>query len=336
MSTLKAYWRQARPWLLALYILGITAALLYYNVELTIELVTAILFGGALLTQRGLLFLRDWGAFVAVLFAWQLTSHLAQTAGFQWHIEELINADRFMLGGNVAPLWLQQHLYHRGVLEPWDILAAIIYMLHFFLPLLAAFVLWMVNRPLFHRFTAAFGLAAIAGFISNILYPAVPPWMAALPLAHRGNSYVQSVHGHVYLPGVRDLFHIIGSHWYNPYGGTFGFGFLHGSYDIVGCIPSEHAMYPMLVYLFMRRQFGRWADFGLLYLAGLVFSITYLGQHYIIDALYGFAFAIATYQLVMYAAPAIALALPSRFAYVMGVGQPPSPTVTESVGVDAQ
>ena len=76
-------------------------------------------------------------------------------------------------------------------------------------------------------------------------------------------------------------------------------------YDQVAAVPSEHAAYPMLFFLFLRRQFGRWAHLAWIYIGALLFSITYLGQHYVIDALVGFAYAGIGYALVMQVAPAL-------------------------------
>lgn len=293
------------PFILAVYVVAVAATFLYFNMRLTVEWVAIILFVAALLSGRGLLFLRDWGVFIAVLLAWQLTSPLATRFTFPWHLQELIAADKLMFFGTVPSVWLQAHLYHPGVLEPWDVFAATMYMLHFLAPLVAGFLLWMTNRRLFQKFAVTFVVVALAGFITYIVYPAVPPWMAALPLVHHHDTYIRAPGGHVYLPGVQNLFDVFAGRWYNPYHGTIFFSFLHMHYDQVAAIPSEHAAYPLLFFLFLRRQFGRPAYLALVYIAGLLFSITYLGQHYVIDAVVGFAYAIAGYVLTMYLVPAI-------------------------------
>lgn len=305
--------RQSTFLLLAVYLVIVAFVFLYFNLRLTLESVVAILFVAAIVSGRGLLFLRDWGAFVAVLVAWQTSSYLALRFNFPWHLQELINADRFLFHGVIPPVWLQAHLYHPGVLEPWDVLAATMYMLHFLAPLAAGFLLWMTNRVLFHRFALTFVLVAVAGFATYIVYPSVPPWMAGERLIHTYGTYKQVERGgHVYLPHVQNLFDVIAGHWYNPYNGHFRLGFLHGNYDTVGAIPSEHAAYPMLFFLFLRRQFGRPAYLALVYVAALLFSITYLGQHYVIDAIVGFAYAICGYVLVMHGFPALAAARVNR------------------------
>lgn len=328
MSLAQRY-QKAVPYVLAIYIVAVAAAFLYFNMRLTVEWVAIVLFVAALLSGRALLFLRDWGVFIAVLLAWQLVSPFATLFHFPWHLTELIDADRFMFFGHVPALWLQQHLYHPGKLEPWDVLAATMYMMHFLAPLVAGFALWMTNRQLFQKFAITFVVVAIGGFATYILYPAVPPWMAAEKLVHIHGMYLSNhsaadlqqlrslgfqhpwqyvqAHGHVYLPGVQNIFSGIMSNWYNPYNGTIFpfFKVLHMHYDQVGAIPSEHAAYPLLFFLFLRRQFGRIAYVTLVYIALLLFSITYMGQHYVIDAIVGFAYASAGYLLVMYLWPAL-------------------------------
>lgn len=320
-------YRRVVPWILALYIVAVAVGFVYFNVRLTVEWVVIVLFLAAVLSGRALLFVRDWGVFIAVLLAWQLASPLATTFGFPWHLTELLDAEKLLFLGLVPPIWLQQHLYHPGVIEPWDVLAASMYLLHFLTPLAAGFLLWMTDRELFRKFALTFIVVALAGFTTYVLYPSVPPWMAAERLvrvhgmyfsdhtvrdirALRGlgianpHLYVQR-YGRVYLPGVRNIFQQIMVHWYNPSNGTIFFGGLHLNYDRVGAIPSEHAAYPLLFFLFLRRKFGAIAYLALGYIALLLFSITYLGQHYVVDALVGFVYAGIGYAVVMHAVPSV-------------------------------
>jgi membrane-associated phospholipid phosphatase len=193
------------------------------------------------------------------------------------------------------------------------------YMLHFITPMIVGFVLWIANRELFHRYSVAFAVVAIAGYITWVIYPSVPPWLAAQPLVHVGHIYLRPWaaaskgypggiasawdHSHVYLPHVKNLFNFFIKHWYNGYNGELSFGFLHGHVDQVGAIPSEHAAFPMLCFFFLRRQFGRPAYLGLVYVAGLSFSVMYLGQHYFIDILVGFAYAWLSYVFAIHGLP---------------------------------
>jgi membrane-associated phospholipid phosphatase len=83
-----------------------------------------------------------------------------------------------------------------------------------------------------------------------------------------------------------------------------GFSILHVHYSQVAGMPSEHAAYPFLFFLFLRHEFGRPAYLALLYVAGIVFAILYLGQHYLIDAVVGFLYVGVAYTLVMCGWPA--------------------------------
>ncbi len=309
------------PYVLGTYILLVAAGFVFLNLRLTVEWVAIILFVAAVLSGRAMLFLRDWGVFIVVLLAWQLTSPLATRFSFPWHLKELIDADKLLFFGKVPPVWLQQHLYQPGRVRWWDVMAACFYLLHFLAPLAAGFALWMVNRPLFRKYMITYIVVFLAGFATYVLYPAVPPWMAAQPLVAVGHEYLFPwvaakqgypgglhaawQHSRVYLPHVQNLFGIIMKNWYNPYNGTIFFGFLHLSYDQVAAVPSEHAAYPLLFFLFLRRQFGKWSYPSLIYIGGLLFAITYLGQHYVIDAIIGFAYAGIGYALVMRAWPAL-------------------------------
>jgi membrane-associated phospholipid phosphatase len=292
--------------LLAAYVLAVAVVFLYFNIPLLAEWVAVILCVGAIIAGRGGLFFRDWGVFIVAVLAWQFTAPVATQLATPWHLTDLIAADRFLFHGIDPGSWLQARLYHPGVIEPWDVFAVTMYMLHFFTPLLVGFVLWLVNRDLFHRFAFGYVLVAAAGFATYIVYPAVPPWLAAKRLIKVGHIYLRSPHGHVYLPHVRNLFDVVANHWYNPYNGQIQIGFLHQHIDQIGAMPSLHAAFPVLCLLFLRKQFGRVAYWGLLYIVGITFSIVYLGQHYFIDALAGYAYAIAGYVLVMQVFPRIA------------------------------
>jgi membrane-associated phospholipid phosphatase len=294
------------PVVLFIYILSTVAGFLFLNMRLTVEWVAIILFGAAVLS-----------VFVFVLLAWQLASPLATSFSFPTHLQELVHVDKVMFFGTLPTTYLQQHLYRPGKIGPLDIFATVMYMLHFLTPLVAGFVIWMTDRTLFRKFAISFVLVAVAGFITYVLYPAVPPWMAAhhliythnhytIPYAYSQGHWIEDVtRGNVYLPGVRNLFNVTASHWYNPYHGTIVFSFLHLHYDNVAAMPSEHAMYPMLFFLFLRRKFGRPAYLVLVYIACMLFSIVYLGQHYVIDAVIGFAYAILGYLFVMNVFPAL-------------------------------
>ncbi len=66
-------------------------------------------------------------------------------------------------------------------------------------------------------------------------------------------------------------------------------------------MPSLHAAYPFLAFLFARRFFGRVGWLMLLYSACVWFAIVYIADHYVVDILAGLAYAAAAYWAVIHA-----------------------------------
>src|SRR5581483_10197640 len=130
--------------------------------------------------------------------------------------------------------------------------------------------------------------AAVLGFATYIVFPAIPPWMAAQYMTHCvGNAACYKLPGNP-LPAIPRVYNVWGhvmSFWINSNKGNAGFGPLSLGYDLVGAMPSEHVMYPTLVFLFMRRQFGKVGYLMVPYTLLVVFSIVYMGQHWVIDAI---------------------------------------------------
>lgn len=63
-------------------------------------------------------------------------------------------------------------------------------------------------------------------------------------------------------------------------------------------MPSLHAAWPTLVFLFCLFYWRPLAPFALLYCFGLWFSIVYIGDHYVIDALVGILYAVIAFFAV--------------------------------------
>jgi membrane-associated phospholipid phosphatase len=64
-------------------------------------------------------------------------------------------------------------------------------------------------------------------------------------------------------------------------------------------------MYPTLVFLFMRYQFGRIGYLMVPYTLLVLFCIVYMGQHWVIDGIVGAGYAVIVYAAVMKGYPAL-------------------------------
>jgi membrane-associated phospholipid phosphatase len=298
------------PLIVVAYIGVFALTFFLLNLRLSVEWVAIALCGAAALTLKFKTFLKDWGVFIAAVVAWQVTDGLALRFNFPWHVQDMVTADRWIfqpvLHGQLPTIWLQQQLFRDHVLSWIDVLSVVVYSLHFLLPLGAGFILWLVNRQLYYRYAVCFVLAAVLGFVTYIVYPAVPPWMAANYASHCvGNLACWKVPGNPapVIPWVYNGWSHAMQQWLTTSQGNVGFGPFTLGYDQVGAMPSEHVMYPTLVFLFFRRQFGKIGYLMVPYTLLVVFAIVYMGQHYFIDAVVGAAYAVAVYAGVMKLAP---------------------------------
>lgn len=239
-------------------------------------------------------FLRDWIPFVALLFGYELLRGFTGTVvtgdrltpsspgAVRWQF--LIAFDRWVAGGTPLTLRLQRSLYRPGEVAWYDVLAGLVYSLHFALPLLFGFLLWIRHPAQFRQFTVTLLAMTYATFVVFLLVPTAPPWLLGL----WGK-----------LPGVFDPFAM-------TVDAALPRRFAHvdaltiwtkASPDPVAAFPSLHAAYPWLIFLVSLQLFGR-RGWLLLPYNGLVwFSVVYLAQHWIADVLAGIAWATTAFVI---------------------------------------
>jgi membrane-associated phospholipid phosphatase len=274
---------------IGLYVLLVLVASFHFNVSLTPDRIILLIAIVALGTGRVRMFLRDWSIFLVVLFAWQVLTGMSRNFGhLKPHVTEMINLDKLLFFGQVPTIWLQRHFYTPGHIQWYDVGAAILYMLHFVFPMGVAFLLWYFRRPLFLEFMVAFLILALAGFATFVLFPAAPPWIAANWWHHMPHVY------RIYQAAI------------GAFGGKQSFSALyqwmwqHGGWDVFGAVPSEHAAFPFLCFLYVRSVWRRAGWILLPYCACVWIAVVYLGEHYVADVLVGVVYASLTYLLVHY------------------------------------
>jgi hypothetical protein len=245
------------------------------------------LFLGAALVGQGIAFLRDWVPFVLLLFGYEFMRGVAgdvvtadgYTAEAHGRIlvQPLIDAERFLFGG-IPTIWLQERLYEPGRAHWYDVLAGLVYLLHFVFPLVFAFLLWLRWKDRFWRFSLAMLLMTYLAFFWFLLLPSAPPWLAERWGYVEGIARPSGQAYRVLLPNRYDNLD------------TFTI-WTHHSPNPVAALPSLHAAFPWLVLLFAVRFYGRRGWIFLLYNAAVWFSVVYLAQHWVIDILAGIAWA---------------------------------------------
>jgi membrane-associated phospholipid phosphatase len=234
---------------------------------------------------------KDWLPILGVLLAYDLLRGIADGNVFPVHWQSPISADNALGFGEVPTVRLQDAIYTPGHLHFWDYAAFSFWFSHFFATLLVAACIWLFAYRWFHRFAACIVVLAVLGLITYVLFPAAPPWLAGqqdyLPHVYRINHAVVS---NLPIPKAGALFQQ-GTNWAND----------------VAAVPSLHAAYTMLIALFLwPRLDRRWRPLLIAYPIGMGLSLIYLGEHYLIDILLGWAYAAATILIVNWGAEKLA------------------------------
>jgi membrane-associated phospholipid phosphatase len=250
--------------------------------------------------------LLEWLPFAFILLAYDLLRGSADGLLFSAHVRPQIDADKVLGAGTVPTVWLQQHLWD-GVhnLHWYDYATWLVYITHFVATLTLAFTLWVLGSALFRRYVAAVAALAAAGFTTYVLFPAAPPWLAsrdgALPPTAR---LVKLMWTHIPIAHFRLLFEK-GARYSNH----------------VAAVPSLHAAYALLITLVLWRS-ARWWPLRVLlaaYPLAMAFALVYSGEHYVIDILLGWIYAVAAFYAVERAADALAARRAARLEPVPAV-----------------
>jgi membrane-associated phospholipid phosphatase len=229
----------------------------------------------------------EWGPLMFVLFIYDQLRGIAD--GMLVHTREIpqIRVDAFLFGKPIPTVWLQQHLWHGGSdLRWWDYATWLVYLTHFFVTLVVAAILWRWAHDHFARFATMVCVLALTGFTTYVLYPAAPPWLAA-----RHDQIGESNR-------------TIGVTWHHVPITHFGSLFEKGTRyaNNVAAMPSLHAAYALLVALYLWRLLPRWTrPLLVLYPPAMAFSLVYGGEHYVIDCLAGWVYALGAFVAVNWA-----------------------------------
>jgi membrane-associated phospholipid phosphatase len=227
---------------------------------------------------------RDWAPLVSILFLYDFLRGFADGLLFHAHEMPQIQLERAVFGRPIPTVWLQNHLWH-GVndMRWWDYGSYAIYVTHFVATPLIAAVLWTFAHDKFARYASMVCVLAVTGFATYVLYPAVPPWLAT----QDGNigpttRTVGMVWRHIPVAHFSSLFEN-GQHYANN----------------VAAIPSLHAAYALLASLILWRLVPVWARVLLaLYPVCMAFALVYTGEHYVVDCVLGWVYALFAYGVV--------------------------------------
>jgi hypothetical protein len=285
---------------MACYAVLIGALLLRNPASITPDVVVIAIALIGLLMLRGRTRLSDWMPIVALLLAYELMRGLADDAGFPLHMADIMEAERLLFLGALPTQVLQEALRPVTGFDWVAFASTAVYMVHFLIPFFTGVLLWKWRREQFHDYIAALVVLSMAGFTTFLLLPAAPPWYAA------NAGLLNGADG---LPVIASLkpetFADIGA-WLGVGGSeTYETIFYTAGPNDVAAWPSLHAAYPFLAFLALRRAFGRVAWLMAGYAVVVAFAVVYVADHWVHDAIAGFAFAYISYYIVVHTPPAI-------------------------------
>jgi membrane-associated phospholipid phosphatase len=234
-------------------------------------LLMAVVFG------KARAFLIRFVPFIGLLLVYDSFRSIADDLNKSVHFMEMINFDHIVFGGILPTEWLQGMWWH-GHVNWYDFYFYFFYTVHFLAPVLVALLIWWKRDKLYWPYMWGFILLSFAGFVTYVIFPAAPPWMAS------DLGYINPIH------------RISGDIWSAMGVTNFSEVYSKLSPNEVAAVPSLHAAYPTLLVLLVARAFTWRRTWWLwFYPISMWIGIVYLGEHYVFDALLGILYAVGAY-----------------------------------------
>ena len=275
------FWRR-RPGLVLVgsvaYLALIFGVMLWRGIDIEPEWVVLALLVIAVALGRARSFIADWGPFLILFFAYEAMRGFASKTGFAPH--DLSGLERFVFGGAIPTISLQQAFYKPEVVSAQDVIAMFFYFMHFPLPIVVGFIFWLRSREHYRRFIAALLVMAFLSFITYLFFPSIPPWY----------QFQKDDQVHKIINETVDKL------WGNNY--FVSPLYTHLNPNQFAAFPSLHAAFPALaaVYAWSRYRAVSFVLIG--WTLAVLASIVYLGEHYVVDALDGFLYVAAAALIV--------------------------------------
>jgi membrane-associated phospholipid phosphatase len=263
------------------YLLAATLFMVWQGVGVTPDYLVGLFLLSALAVGRTRLFLKDWIPFLLLFLGYEFLRGFAQRAGLPVHYGDVIALERALFLGHIPTLVLQHAFFHPPAVHWYDYAGTLTYYLHFAYPLTIGYLLWLHQRPLFLRYAVALLAMSYVAFVAYVLLPVAPPWLAAQ---------------HGFLPPVAKIQDFTLPSYLSPI-------YYAVNANRVAAMPSLHAAFPLLGYLFARRILRGWAWPLFVYTLVVWLSVVYLGEHYVLDVIGGALFALASYAVALRVAP---------------------------------
>jgi len=269
----------------ALLFVALAAAVWKFSLGLTPDRYLIVLLVPALVLRQPKKYLVDFVPFALLLILYSACRGFAHELNPSPFAQPQLDVEKFLFAGHLPTVELQ-HLLGTARDSVTGRSAVIMTRLHFIVPPLLGFALWVKRRSLFYRFGATMLALSFAACLVFLVYPAAPPWAAAdrhltPPLVHLTSPAATTSAG---ASGVANatVTRLIPK---NPY----------------AAIPSLHAGYAFVVLFFVAALVAgtRWRRpaiaLAVVYALLQSTAVVYTGDHYVVDVLLGCTAATLAY-----------------------------------------
>lgn len=223
------------------------------------------------------------GGYIAIWVSFNLVRAVADDIGFAIAGRGTIGGwERALFGDSLPSTQLQASFFHNSAVRVHDIVLSFIYGSFFVVPFVVGIFVWWRARALFRPYAVATAITFTLGLVGFLLLPTAPPWM----------SDPQDV--------TRIARHVLGA--------TMGMSPGSGQDTVMGealrfepnhlaAMPSIHVSVVVLVFLLSRRIGRIPGVIGAVYALLMTVGVVYLGEHFVLDAIFGWVIAIASWRL---------------------------------------
>jgi membrane-associated phospholipid phosphatase len=259
----------------AAYLALVFGVMLWRGISIEPQWVVLALLLIAITLGRGRSFIVDWLPFLVLFFAYEAMRGFAAKTGFAPH--DLSGLEHRLFGPTLPTIELQHAFYNPNAIGVQDWAAMVFYFMHFPLPIVVGFVFWVQSREHYRRFVAALLLMAFLGFVTYLFFPSTPPWLQDPAEVHKI---------------INETIHKWGVDYYvSPI-------YANLNPNKYAAFPSLHAAFPAMAALYAWSRY-RLLAIGLIgWTLAVTVSIVYLGEHYLVDALDGFFYVVASGLIV--------------------------------------
>jgi hypothetical protein len=236
---------------------------------------------GTVFIGRARTFFKDWLPFILFFLGYEFLRGLIPYVTKNVHILPMINIDMSIFGF-IPTIKLQTLLYNPTHLMWYDYIAVAFYISHFVMPMLVGYYFWLKDRVFFKKFALGILVVSYAAFVTYIIFPAMPPWMAS---------------NFGYIPPVKEVTGVVMAHFFQTSINLPSIYTLIGG-NPVAAMPSLHAALPLMIFFFLVKWNKKASVFFLPYVLGVWFSVIYLGEHYFIDVMMGAIYSTVIFLLL--------------------------------------